>query len=49
MTDKTCAACDGPLDSEAISVSIGGRPVEVCCAECALALNEAASVALPEA
>jgi len=49
MSDKTCAACDCPLDSQAISVNVGGKPVEVCCAECARALNEAAAVTLPEA
>jgi hypothetical protein len=48
LSDKTCAACDCPLDSAAISVNVGGKPVEVCCHECALALNEAAA-ALPEA
>ena len=41
MTEKTCAACDCPLDADAISVKIGGRTVEVCCTECAEALGEA--------
>jgi hypothetical protein len=41
MSDKTCAACDCPLDDSAISVTIGGRTVEVCCDECAIALQEA--------
>lgn len=38
---KTCAACDYPLDDNAINVTIGGKTVEVCCEECALALGEA--------
>ena len=41
MTQKTCAACDYPLDANAISVTIGGKAVEVCCQECAKALKEA--------
>ena len=41
MNKKTCAACDCPLDDSAISVTIGGKTVEVCCDECAIALNEA--------
>lgn len=41
MTQKTCAACDYPLDANAISVTIGGKTVEVCCQECATALKEA--------
>lgn len=41
MSERTCAACDCPLDSAAISVNIGGNPVEVCCQDCAIALNEA--------
>jgi hypothetical protein len=41
MTQKTCAACDYPLDANAISVTIGGKTVEVCCEECATALREA--------
>ena len=49
MQEKTCAACDCPLDSTAITVTIGGKPVEVCCTECAQALNEATHVARPEA
>jgi hypothetical protein len=39
--DQTCAACDYPLDANAISVKIGGRTVEVCCEECAVKLREA--------
>lgn len=41
MTQKTCAACDYPLDANAISVTIGGKTVEVCCQDCATALKEA--------
>ncbi|MEL1265349.1 hypothetical protein [Pseudoxanthomonas putridarboris] len=41
MAEKTCAACDYPLDGDAIKVTIGGRVVEVCCEECALKLREA--------
>jgi len=41
MIEKTCAACDDKLDENAIPVTIGGRTVEVCCAECALKLKEA--------
>lgn len=41
MTEKTCAACDYPLDANAIKVKIGGRTVEVCCEECAQKLREA--------
>jgi hypothetical protein len=43
MTQTTCAACDGPLDDGAIAVTIGGRTVEVCCDECAVALDEASA------
>lgn len=41
MTERTCAACDCELGSEAISVNLGGRAVEVCCEECAEQLREA--------
>ncbi len=41
MTEKTCAACDYPLDENSIKVTIGGKTVEVCCEECARKLNEA--------
>jgi RNase P subunit RPR2 len=41
MKEKTCAACDYPLDDSAIQVTIGGRVVEVCCEECAQKLREA--------
>ena len=43
MTEKTCAACDCPLDGDIISVKINGKTVEVCCEECAIALNEASA------
>jgi len=41
MTEKTCAACDCPLDETAIQVKIGGQTVEVCCDDCARKLKEA--------
>lgn len=41
MSDKTCAACDCPLDEHAIKVKVGGKAVEVCCEECAEKLREA--------
>ena len=41
MITKTCAACDYPLDGNAIEVKIGGKTVEVCCEDCALKLKEA--------
>ena len=47
MTEKTCAACDCALDGNAITVKIGGKSVEVCCDECAAALNEAQASAAP--
>ncbi|WP_309085647.1 hypothetical protein [Chelativorans sp.] len=45
MSERTCAACDGELDENAINVTIGGRTVEVCCEECAVKLNEAHAAA----
>lgn len=39
--EKTCAACDYPLDGNTIKVTIGGHTVEVCCDECAEKLNAA--------
>jgi hypothetical protein len=39
--EQTCAACDCELDSSSITVKIGGKPVEVCCQECAQKLKEA--------
>jgi hypothetical protein len=41
MAEKTCAACDYPLDANAIKVKVGDRTVEVCCEECAQKLREA--------
>ncbi|MEP6566867.1 MAG: hypothetical protein ABJB10_17175 [Mesorhizobium sp.] len=41
MIEKTCAACDCKLDANPIRVKVGGKTVEVCCVECAQALNEA--------
>lgn len=41
MTERTCAACDCELDDTAITVTIGGKLVEVCCDACAVALGEA--------
>lgn len=41
MSQKTCAACDYPLDASAIKVEVGGKTVEVCCEECAQKLKEA--------
>jgi hypothetical protein len=41
MNETTCAACDYPLDGNAIKVTIGGRTVEVCCEDCAQKLREA--------
>jgi hypothetical protein len=41
MTAKTCAACDCELDANVITVTIGGRVVEVCCDDCAEKLKEA--------
>ena len=45
MNEKTYAACDYPLDGNAIKVTIGGRTVEVFCEECAQKLREAAAQA----
>ena len=48
MSEKTCAACDYPLDENAITVKIGGKTVELCCEECAAKLKESfASAASP--
>lgn len=41
MSEKTCAACDYPLDGSAITVTISQRVVEVCCEECAERLRQA--------
>jgi len=48
MDNRTCAACDCELDSEAINVTIGGKRVEVCCEACATALGEAQTSAADE-
>ncbi len=49
MESKTCAACDCELEADIITVTIGGRTVEVCCPECAVLLGEAqAAIAGPE-
>ena len=45
MAEKTCAACDCELDDNLITVTIGGRTVEVCCEECAEKLREAGAQA----
>lgn len=49
MAERTCVACDAPLDGEAVAVRIGGRTFEVCCEACAVALNEAAAAAAEDA
>lgn len=41
MTHKTCAACDCRIEGESIKVTVGGKTVDVCCDDCARALNEA--------
>jgi len=41
MSDRTCAACDCKLGLDVISVKLGGKTVEVCCAECEASLREA--------
>lgn len=45
MTDRTCAACDSPLDGEVVPVTIGGQVVEACCDDCARKLGEAGAAA----
>lgn len=45
MAKKTCAACDCDLDASAISVTVGGKTVEVCCQECADKLKDAQAAA----
>jgi pimeloyl-ACP methyl ester carboxylesterase len=46
--DRTCAACDCPLDNNVIRIAVGGRPVEVCSSACADALSEACAARLPK-
>ena len=41
MSEKTCAACDCRIEGAGIKVTVGGKAVEVCCDDCARALNEA--------
>ncbi|HKU95458.1 MAG TPA: TRASH domain-containing protein [Vineibacter sp.] len=41
MAERTCAACDCKLEGDPITVSIGGKAVEVCCDDCARKLKEA--------
>jgi pimeloyl-ACP methyl ester carboxylesterase len=41
MATKTCAACDGPLEANAIEVQIGGETVNVCGEACAETLKSA--------
>ena len=41
MSERTCAACDCKLETDVISVKLGGKTVEVCCEECAVSLREA--------
>lgn len=48
MQAKTCAACDYPLDANAIKVTIGGRTVDVCCDECARKVRESHSSAIAQ-
>jgi len=48
MIEITCAARDCKLDGDFITVTIGGKAVEVCCDDCARKLKEAhASAAAP--
>jgi RNase P subunit RPR2 len=47
MAEKTCAACDYPLDASAIKVKVGEHTVEVCCEECAQKLRAAGTVKKP--
>ncbi len=41
MDKDNCAACDSPLDEDRKIVTVSGKPVEVCCEACAVALKEA--------
>jgi len=45
MSENTCAACDCELDGSSVSVTLGGKTVEVCCEECAAKLMESFSAA----
>ena len=46
MAERTCAACDCALDANALTITIGGKPVEVCCEACAEKLREAHAAAV---
>ena len=48
MNAKTCAACDCKLEGDVINVKVGDKTVEVCCEECARALQEACVVTQKE-
>ncbi len=48
LVPDSCAACDIPLDDARRTVTIGGKGVEVCCEECAIALREARSAIDPD-
>jgi len=41
MVQSTCAACDCKLEADVITVKVGGKTVEVCCADCADSVKEA--------
>lgn len=43
MAERTCAACDSPLDADVVLVTVGGQTVEACCEECAEKLRESGS------
>jgi hypothetical protein len=45
MSENTCAACDYELDENSVTVTLGGKTVEVCCDECAAKLKESFSAA----
>jgi hypothetical protein len=49
MATGTCAACDYPLDDNAIKVTIAGKTVEVCCEDCAQKLRAASASAKAKA
>lgn len=45
MKMKTCAVCDCALDENALTITIGGKTVEVCCEDCAETLRQAEAAA----
>lgn len=49
MEARTCAACDSELEGPAVTVTVRGQLVEVCCLACARALGEAQAAAEAEA